>query len=170
MARLHPMLVHFPIALLLFGVLCDWLHARLSAHAAGGKPTGASSPQVYLGGVGLWATTAGTAMLLPAIATGLLAHTFQEAPGPQVQELINWHERLSYVYGFVFGGLVLWRWESHSDASRPLPLAYRALSGLAAVGMMVGSYLGGELVYRHRMGVDPLPTQEHSTEPRSQQE
>lgn len=103
-------------------------------------------------------------MLLPAIASGLLAHTFQEAPGQSVQDLINWHERLSYLYSFVFGGLVLWRWESHKDASQPLPLGYRVIAALAAGGVMVGSYLGGELVYRHHMGVEAAATAEHISE------
>lgn len=147
MERLHPMLVHFPIALLLFGVFCDLLRAR--------QKTSASS----LGSVGLWCTTAGVVMVIPVIGTGLLAHTFQVAPNPAAAELVNWHERLSYAVALWFGGLVAWRWDARgdSDASAaggaPLPMAYRIAAVVGAVLLIVGAMLGGQLVYEHGMGV-----------------
>ncbi len=146
MATLHPMLVHFPIALLLFGVIADLVRA------VGGDRYS------WCATLGIWGTTAGLLMMLPAIGTGLLAHTFQPAPDLQVQDLINLHERLSYGLLILFGVLIAWRWDARGDDQSAMPVAYLTCAALGAICVIVIGAIGGRLVYRHGMGVTLPPT------------
>lgn len=142
MERIHPMLVHFPIALILFGVLCDLLRVRLRGE------------QASLGLVGLWCTTAGTVMLIPVMGSGLLAQTFQPVPNEQVLNVLNWHERLSYILALWFGGLVGWRWDAFGQKPDVMPWGYRLAAALGAILIIGTASLGGELVYKHGMAVE----------------
>lgn len=146
MERIHPMLVHFPIALILFGVLCDLLRVRLRGE------------QASLGLVGLWCTTAGTVMLIPVMGSGLLAQTFQPVPNEQVLNVLNWHERLSYILALWFGGLVGWRWDAFGQKPDVMPWGYRLAAAFGAILIIGTASLGGELVYKHGMAVEKSTT------------
>lgn len=136
------MLVHFPIALILFGVFCDLLRARLRAEYAN------------FGLVGLWCTTAGAVMLIPVMGTGLLAQTFQPVPNEEVLAVLNWHERLSYLLALWFGGLVGWRWDAFGQRADVMPWGYRLAATLGAALIIGTASLGGQLVYEHGMAVE----------------
>lgn len=153
MAHLHPMLVHFPIALLIVGVVFDLLRAIGSVKLAN------------LSTFGLWSTTVGLVMMLPAIASGLLAHTFQAAPDAHVQTLINYHERLSYLELVLFGVLVAWRWDGRGDDQSIMPRGYLMGASLGVLLLISSGYLGGLLVYSYRMGVEPCPAGSSPTAP-----
>jgi len=153
MEHIHPALVHFPVALLIVGVLCDL--AR-----------GIYAPDhPILGSLGLWCTTFGLIAMVPAAGSGLLAHTFQEAPNQHVQDLINYHERLSYLEIFLFTILLAWRWDSRGDDQSVMPMGYRITAILGMLALVVSSFMGGMLVYRYGMAVEATSTRWHGSEP-----
>src|SRR5690242_6730 len=87
LAGLHPLLVHFPIVLILLGVACDilaWLrHNERLAWA------------------GLWLTLLGTASLLVAFVCGILAECFAARAGIP-QEPMEAHERFATISSWLF--------------------------------------------------------------------
>ncbi len=145
MAQIHPALVHFPIALLIAGIVLDlasglgWVHAR------------------GLRSFALWSTTLGVLAMFPAIGSGLLAQAFQPAPTENVQALINLHERINYLILVLFGILLTWRWDARGDDGAPLPPAYLAASLIGLLLLIVGGYFGGRLVYEYGMGFTAPP-------------
>lgn len=132
---LHPAAVHFPIALLLLG----W-----AAEAAGrgtrrwGWLPDAAAALLWLGALSLWA----------ALGLGLLAE--DTAPHvPSAWRTLNTHETLGYWTAGSFTVLALWRWR-FPERGRGLFLA----AWLAACGLLLATgWHGGELVFKHGMGV-----------------
>lgn len=138
---LHPMAVHFPVALLLTGFA---LHAR-ALWAGGGEWTApASRWLLWLGALGAWA----------ALGLGLLAErTVPHVPSAwQVQAH---HEELAWWTCGVFTAaslLALWlerRGEGAPAWGRGL-LTALWLGGLAVLGLTAQH--GGQLVYDHNVG------------------
>lgn len=159
------MIVHFPIALLLVGLVSDLMRATSQDTPAGpGSPEAPLIDPSVWGQLGLWCTTFGTIMLLPSIGTGLLAQSYQAAPDPIAASVINWHERVSYLIVLWFGALIAWRWDSRGQSSERLPLGYGLAAGIGGLLLIAGASLGGQLVYEHGMGIshdalraEPLP-------------
>ena len=137
MQSLHPLIVHFPIALLLTALLCDVLALALRR------------PQIHR--IALWNLCLGTVGAGAAVFTGLRAadvakHSFE------IWEIMERHERLgitTLVLGVVIAG---WRLVTR-DRLTP------RVRTLTIVGMMVmaavlgtGAYLGGRMVYEFGVG------------------
>jgi uncharacterized membrane protein len=134
MPDLHPLLVHFPVALLTFGVCADLIAVVRK------------NPAAVV--VGWWAQLAGTAGILLSAASGLLAKgRIAEAA---VLDLLATHEQLAFVTAGAFAGLFFWRVGSRG---RPLSGLYLVCL-VAALALVWGTaWFGGELVYRHGIGV-----------------
>ena len=152
----HPLVVHFPIALLLVGTLF-----RIGGAAAGRKRLAFLRPAgqtlLVLGTAGVWA----------AVYTGSLADSVvvRSLCDPTVLET---HENLSYTTAYLFSGYVaadlvrfgMKRWFS-PDAFRAATLFRRALL-LVALGLTLAgsatlvyvSHLGSSLVYQQAAAVN----------------
>lgn len=152
----HPLVVHFPIALLLVGTLF-----RIGAVLPGVgrlsflRPAGQTL--LVLGTAGVWA----------AVYTGSLADSIvvRSLCDPTVLET---HENLSYTTAYLFSGYIaadlvhygLKRW-LFSEAFRGAALFRRVLL-LAALGLALGgsatlvyvSHLGSSLVYQQAAAVN----------------
>jgi uncharacterized membrane protein len=133
-ADLHPLLVHFPVALLTFGAFAD-LAASVRKNPAAEV-------------VGWWAQLAGTAGILLSAATGLLAKG--RLSEPAVLDLVATHEQLAFVTAAAFAGLFFWRVGSRGRTPSRLYLACLAGALLLVWGT---AWFGGELVYRYGIGV-----------------
>ncbi len=141
--HLHPVAVHFPIALLTAGL------AAALYRAARGGPTWlneAVSWLLWLGALSAWA----------AFGLGLLAQ--ESAPHvPPAWETLADHETLAHWTVGLFTALSIWRIWMHRKgyrAGRGAALAFIA-AWLAAAGVLAKTaHLGGRLVYTHGMGVD----------------
>ncbi len=140
MHPIHPMIVHFPIALFttawLFDLLALWWRQDKLRDAA-----------LYMSIVGL--LSAGL-----AVVTGHFAEEAVEHSGIPEQAL-EIHEQLGFITFWMFFGLLGLRlamrlgWVSDKQV-----LAVAA--GLAGViVLLVASYFGGDLVYRYGAGVLP---------------
>ena len=137
MESIHPMVVHFPIALLLTALFVDGLALILK------RPT--------LHRVALWNLSLGTLGAGVAVLTGLQAedvakHSFE------IWQIMQLHKRLG-ITTLILGMMVTsWRWSKRDQLSQRARL-------LTVVGMLVmastislGAYLGGRMVYEFGVG------------------
>ena len=135
---LHPVCVHFAIALVVFGVLLD------CGGSLGGRRDWQQTGKIgFLTGVG----AVGLAVLSGWIEQQL------PRPGsvfdPQVGELLFYHEYGGYVLLGFFIILLVARLQIREQ----LPLLYIILAGLGLIGLTIQGYWGGEMVYRYGAGV-----------------
>lgn len=134
---LHPKLVHFPLVLLLAGLLFDAVGLAVR------------SARCH------WAakilTSAGTVLLLVTFICGIYAEVWAGRAGVP-QDAIELHELFANIASWGFVILAAWRLFLR-DSSRKALLAYTAL-GLAWYGLMIlTAHLGGALVYDYGAAV-----------------
>jgi len=133
----HPALTHFPIALLLGGVALDlyaWWRGSLTL-----------LPTVR----GL--LIAGVLTGILAALTGFLAFFTVPAHTEEAHRLMYWH------LGVQSAALVVFAWSAWAMRRGPVavPLAARLVGWVATVLLIVGSGLGGYIVYHGGAGVEP---------------
>jgi uncharacterized membrane protein len=134
----HPIVVHFAIALTLFGFAVDWL--------------GSLRGQMYIQQIGRACFLAGVIALGLAVVSGWVEHTL---PRPvsvfdeQMRNVFFWHEYLGYGLFALFLVLAVVRLRIQAR----LPMTFVLLGTLGLVGLVIQGYLGGELVYRYGAGV-----------------
>jgi uncharacterized membrane protein len=135
---IHPICVHFAVALTVFGIGLDCLGSVRSETS--------------------WQQTGRCGFFAGVVATGLAVLSGwieQQLPRPpslydtQVQGLLFYHEYLGYG---LLGFFVVLAVARIQIAGR-LPLLFVMLSVLGLAGLVVQGYLGGELVYRYGAGV-----------------
>lgn len=139
----HPVVVHFPIALLTFGAGAAVAYAVLG--------------RAFWRRVALLAVAPGAVLAWAAVATG--EALYEEVEGtPLVEELIERHEVLgewafwvSLIAAAALAGVTLWLRRTGSDPARPEPLALRlgvaALVAAAAVLVLLAGRSGGTMVW-----------------------
>lgn len=136
--ELHPALVHFPIALLLSGIvldLIDWYRANQT-----------------LTGVATWILIAGVGTGIVAANFGLLAFYTVPAHTEDAHTLMFWHAGMAVSSLALFGGVAFARWRRRSGQ----PSLSSRMFGLAAGALLsITGYLGGDIVYHGGAGVDP---------------
>lgn len=133
--EVHPSLVHFPLTLLPLTVGADMI----------GRFTG-NQRLLWLGRWGIAATaiTGGAAGI-----AGLIAQEEVNLSGKALDLLVT-HRTLNLAVVAAAGAMAVLR------ARRKKPSIGYLIGGLAALGAMAYSgYIGGEMVYRHGVGVEP---------------
>jgi uncharacterized membrane protein len=146
---LHPICVHFALALTLFGLGLDWVGSRWR--------------QTQCQYVGRCSFFAGVVALGFAVISGWIEH---ELPRPtsafdqHMQPLLLYHEYLGYgLLGFFIFLTVL-----RVRIQGRLPVIFLLLAAIGAAGLIVQGYLGGELVYRYGAGVRAVQVLSHQLE------
>lgn len=143
MHPIHPMLVHFPIALLSAAVFFDLLGLRWREEECRTAS--------------LYTLVLGLAGALAAVITGHMAEESVEHSGVP-ESVLELHEGLGFATFWIFLGLLGWRFITRLGFVRER----RAVSvGLGIVGigvLLVASYYGGSLVYDYGAGVTGYPT------------
>tara|TARA_R110002096_G_scaffold434832_1_gene658026 strand:+ start:893 stop:1372 length:480 start_codon:yes stop_codon:yes gene_type:complete len=147
--KLHPMLVHFPIAFWVAGCVV-WCYAALFAKEASWN----AGLLLYTAG----ALTALAAGMAGYLGTWIMGH---DAPGHGAvhihRDLMLWATGLS----IVLTGLAWWRLRS----GRRWRLGILLLSLIQIVVMAIGADRGAMLVYKMGVGVDTsAPASEHAHE------
>lgn len=128
----HPLVVHFPLVALLLAVLLDAVAALRKSPAWRGAAT-----------LLWWVGLAGAAA---AIGTGLLAYGRVDHSDLAHQAMIR-HRNLALAAVAILLVSALWRWR------RPLSLGAAAAGIVGALGLGAAGYLGGDMVYRHGVGI-----------------
>ncbi len=135
---LHPVCVHFAIALIVFGALLD----------CGGSLSGRQDWQ-QAGRIGFFAGVGAVGL---AVISGWIEQQLPQPNSvfdPQVAELLFYHEYGGYALLGFFIILLVARLQIRGQ----LPLLYIILAGIGLVGLTVQGYWGGEMVYRYGAGV-----------------
>lgn len=131
MKPLHPILVHFPIALLSLSVAADLI--------------GFFADVASLRHTGWWALLGAALGGVATVAAGL--YDMQRAEmGEAVHHRVHRHMRVGLVLVAAIIGLAVWRWGVYS-AGGIVPMVYLDLAVLTVALAAFQGWLGGELVY-----------------------
>lgn len=134
----HPMLVHFPTALFSAGFLFD-----IAGLVWGDQTLFFASFYV----------------LLLGLAVGIIAGIFgaadfiKLADRPAAFRTAGWHGSLQFLVLIIFGLIVGIKFQAYPDLHPP-GLLQMGVMGLGLATMLAGNYLGGELVFRYKVGID----------------
>lgn len=138
MSSLHPVFVHFPVALLTVSFAFELLSlARRSEEFSR---------------FAWWLHMLGTAGVLLSVATGLAARAGSMLPPAAIPTAEN-HEQLALLVAATMSVLVMWRIGTRTTLPARGRWAYIAGFGVGVVLMWVGAWYGGELVYRYGVGI-----------------
>jgi uncharacterized membrane protein len=138
MHPIHPIIVHFPMALLIASVVFDLLALRWLT-----KSFREASLYTLIGGL------LGAVL---AIVTGSLAEDLV-VKGGAPKAVIERHETLAYASSALFAALLAMKILIRSGRLRELPALSLAV-GLVGLGLLsVAGYVGGSLVYEFGAGV-----------------
>ncbi len=136
----HPMLVHFPTVLFITGVLFDL---------------------VGLSGAGGWFHSASGACIGLGLGAGVVAALFgfidylkidEEKDNKIVFNKASWHAVIQFTVMILFGIQFILRYKQAAYFGEPNGIEL-LLSVLGLLLMLAGNYLGGELVFKHGVGV-----------------
>lgn len=137
MESLHPLVVHFPIALLLTSLFIEALAWGLQ------KP--------HWHRVSLWNLALGTLGAVAAVLTGRLAKGVAKH-SHEIYQIMNLHERLGYAVLVVTLGVVFIRLSRRDRLSSRFRWMAWVLLATACGLMVVSARLGGRLVYEFGVG------------------
>ncbi len=133
----HPMIVHFPIALLLIGLLADLASIVFRKEACLSK-------------AGFYLLLAGTIIAIPTILTGLFFTAVLSGEAGDLKEKHETFALLTLCLAVVTSGFWIYIVSAGKENSGLKWIAH-ALYLLTAVSVGVTGYLGGTLVYRYMM-------------------
>lgn len=136
--EIHPMLVHFPIAFLLAGVLLDLLAMRRQSELL----TRSAAGLLLVGVVSGWL----------AAAAGMLAYYTVPAHTEAAHVTMYWHLGIAVTMLLLFTLLAVTRWFAIAS---PAKLWQATLAVTACVLLVITGALGGQLVYHGGAGVSP---------------
>lgn len=135
---IHPMLVHFPTALFLAGFLFDTGGILLN------KP---------------WFFSASFYVILLGLGTGFAATVFglvdyvKLSSEPDLFRTATWHGGIQFIVLMVFGVIAGLKFQAYPDMESPSILEIGFMGGTLAI-MLIGNYLGGELVFTYKVGIN----------------
>lgn len=141
MANIHPMVVHFPIALLLLFFIVDFLGSIFSANNLRQFASGL----LYLGTV-----SAGL-----AVAAGLIAESSVEH-GENVHLILQRHEFFGLAILSLSLVLSIWRLVSGGVISGFSNFIFLLIASVLSVFIFLGADLGGLMVYKHGVAVEAV--------------
>ncbi len=138
MPNLHPLFVHFPVALLLLALVLEviallWRKSELSRAA-------------------WWNQIAGTIGLAFAVASGLYAEATVHLTA-EARVLLERHEQMAFVAAALFAALLLWRIGARGKIPGHPPVLYMILFLAGVASVLTGALFGGEMVFRYGVGV-----------------
>jgi uncharacterized membrane protein len=137
---LHPALVHFPVACWSLGTAADLAGLRWGA------------PAWQLGGLLL---AVGVLSALVAMLAGFYELT-KLAEGSPAWRDVYLHMGAALAAASLYACALLLRWQDGALTPPGAPCIALDLAGFAALA--VAGWLGGRLVYGHRLGGDPAPS------------
>jgi uncharacterized membrane protein len=137
MLNLHPLFVHFPVALLPVALILEVAALLLKKRE--------------ISRAGWWNQILGTIALAAAVTSGLFAEGTVH-PSDAAREIFETHEQAAFLASALFGGLLFWR--SGSRGNIPNPRYVFLLVFAVGVGLVLGgAWFGGELVFKFGIGV-----------------
>jgi uncharacterized membrane protein len=142
MHPIHPMVVHFPIALLITSVVFDLLATRWRRES--------------FQEAGFYTLLAGLLGAVVAVVTGAMAEEVAEGNGIP-ESVLEIHEALGYATLLFFIGLLALRLLMRWGLIRKIPALYLTMGFIGIVILTMAGYVGGSLVFDFGAGVDISP-------------
>ena len=137
MENAHPLVIHFPIALLLTALLLELAGVLWRSEG--------------LRQVSLWNQGLGTLGVLAAVLTGRMAKAGAKH-SLEIFQVMSRHEQLGYVVLWLAVAALGWRLATRRRTGmRHRWIGWGALAIVCGV-LASGAHLGGELVYEHGVG------------------
>lgn len=137
--EVHPALVHFPIALMPLSIGADLL----------GKLTGSPA----LTRLGRQTIVPAAASALAAGLAGMVAQEHVNLDSDQTRRMLITHRNLNLM-ATVGAGILAWRRMAYRPSETP-SMRYLGMGMGLLAGLTYSAMLGGEVVYRHGVGVEP---------------
>ena len=143
----HPLLIHFPTALLPMDLLLSILHYTRNDES--------------FGLAGLYCLSAGIVAGLLAIITGVadLLSIPKDNKAAWAQGL--YHGAINTTIILVFAALTYKGWQAYPSIQTSVGTLI--LKGILVSGLFVGNYLGGRLIYKYFIGIEFKQTAHGST-------
>ena len=135
---LHPILIPFPIGLLVFSVIADLVYLWR------GDP-------VWQNYIAFYTLLGGIVGGLVAAVPGLI--DWATLTNPRVVKIANWHARVNIITLLIFGSSFYLRTSSGSQWITGVPSLPIFLSLLGVIGLGIAGWLGGEMVFKHQVAV-----------------
>jgi uncharacterized membrane protein len=135
---IHPLLVHFPTALLPMDLLLSILHYTRNDES--------------FGLAGLYCLWAGVAAGLLAVITGItdLVAIPKDNKAAWAQGL--YHGAINTTIILVFAAMAYKAWQAYPAVQTSAVTLI--LKGILVCGLFIGNYLGGRLIYKHFIGIE----------------
>ncbi|MBX7144363.1 MAG: DUF2231 domain-containing protein [Oligoflexia bacterium] len=137
----HPLVVHFPIGLLV--AACFFLIGFLT------------TKRPLFQNIFVQTFFLGLCGLLAALLTGL-AQEDELIQNKAIHELLELHETMGYVALVCFVLLFIWKLKRRSIMKHAELLAYVVLYMISVGVLAYGAHCGGQMVYLHGAGVEPM--------------
>jgi len=138
MPNIHPLLVHFPIALLTLSFLCEAAAVLFKRED--------------LSAAGWWTQLTGTIGLAAAAVSGILAGNSVNIP-PPAKPYLETHQELAFAVATAFALLLFWRFASRTKRPPGRDGLFLLLFAAGVIALWAGAWYGGEMVYRFGAGV-----------------
>ncbi|MGH1362194.1 MAG: DUF2231 domain-containing protein [Calditrichia bacterium] len=136
---IHPPLTHFPVALwsisLVWDILALWLGEAIFWH------------------ISFWSIAAGLLFALPASITGLIEFMNVPVERKAAQQTATWHMMAVMLAASVYAASLFLRGSVIIPPPEMMFLIL-AVSLFGFLALQVGGWLGGHLVYHHRIGLN----------------
>ena len=136
---IHPMIIPFPIGLWVFSLIADVIYLWR------GNP-------VWRDWIAFYALLAGIIGAALAAVFGII--DWLSIKDREVKKVANWHARLNILALLLFAA----SWYLRTDKGLEMTGSYKIPMGLSGVGLIaivISGWLGGELVFKHGVGVNP---------------
>ncbi|HWP54971.1 MAG TPA: DUF2231 domain-containing protein, partial [Pyrinomonadaceae bacterium] len=146
---LHPILIPFPIGLLVFSVIADLVYLWR------GNP-------VWQNYIAFYTLLGGIVGALVAAVPGLI--DWATLTNPAVVKIANWHARVNIITLVIFGASFYLRTSSGAQWITGFPSLPIFLSLVGAIGLGIAGWLGGEMVFKHQVAV-ASPAEHKGDEP-----
>ncbi|CAN5569328.1 DUF2231 domain-containing protein [soil metagenome] len=140
---LHPAVVHFPIALITFAVVAEFIgYFACSAQART---------------VAWWSLVAALIGVSITVLFGYI-DMWRAALAPATHELIHVHLKVGWVIAVLILSLTIWRWRlrahrtSEAPAVRPVGGGYLTCAAIVLCLVLFQGWFGGEIAYAYGAG------------------
>lgn len=129
---IHPIVVHFVIAMVLFAIFCDGI--------------GYYTKNARLFEVGWWNMVLATVSIFIAIIFGQIEAGLA-MPYPAATGDLNLHTLIGWSLSAILASITGWRYIIRLQSSDSLPTAYMSMNAILAVIIVFQTYLGDKLVW-----------------------
>jgi|SRR5580765_1386732 len=140
---IHPMLIPFPIGLLVFSFIADLIYLWR------GNP-------VWKDFVAFYTMLGGIIGAAAAAIPGLI--DWATLTDRAAVKVANWHARVNIITLVIFIADFYLRTTSGLGWITSMPMLPLVLSVVGIVGLSIAGWLGGQLVFAHGVGVDAKPS------------